>query len=89
MVEFANTRSYAETLDDTDPLQSFRKRFIFPTQKDGTPYRYFCGNSLGLQPQKAKDALWVELEDWAKYGVEGHFDGRNPGTAITNDLLNC
>lgn len=78
MVEFASTRSYAETLDDTDPLQSFRKRFIFPTQKDGTPYRYFCGNSLGLQPQKAKDALWVELDDWAKYGVEGHFDGRNP-----------
>ena len=78
MAEFATTRSYAETLDKTDPLQSFRHRFLFPKQKDGTPYRYFCGNSLGLQPQTAQQALMVELEDWAKFGVEGHFDGRNP-----------
>jgi kynureninase len=39
---------------------------------------YFCGNSLGLQPQKAKEAINIELEDWGKWGVEGHFHGRKP-----------
>ena len=44
----------------------------------GEDLLYFCGNSLGLQPRTAKQALDAELEDWAKYGVEGHFHGKNP-----------
>ena len=24
------------------------------------------------------DKLKQELDDWAQYGVEGHFDGKNP-----------
>ena len=39
---------------------------------------YFTGNSLGLQPKRAAEALQVELEDWGTLGVEGHFQGRNP-----------
>jgi len=78
MVKYATTRSFAQTLDDTDPLRAFRDRFHFPQQSDGTAYRYFCGNSLGLQPKTAKGALEVELKDWANLGVEAHFKGQNP-----------
>ena len=37
-----------------------------------------CGNSLGLQPKRTKKFLIQELEDWAAFGVEGHFHARNP-----------
>jgi kynureninase len=39
---------------------------------------YFTGNSLGLQPKSTQDAILTELEDWANYGVEGHFHARHP-----------
>jgi kynureninase len=39
---------------------------------------YFTGNSLGLQPKTTKDYLQQELNDWATYGVEGHFLAKNP-----------
>lgn len=39
---------------------------------------YFTGNSLGLQPKSTQDYVLNELEDWANYGVEGHFHARNP-----------
>ena len=39
---------------------------------------YFTGNSLGLQPKSTQDHVLNELEDWANYGVEGHFHARNP-----------
>ncbi len=39
---------------------------------------YFTGNSLGLQPKTTQDYVLNELEDWANYGVEGHFHARNP-----------
>ena len=37
-----------------------------------------CGNSLGLQPKRTKDYLKQELEDWADFGVEGHFHAKTP-----------
>ena len=37
-----------------------------------------CGNSLGLQPKRTKEFLNQELEDWATFGVEGHFHAKNP-----------
>jgi len=37
-----------------------------------------CGNSLGLQPKRTKQFLNQELEDWATFGVEGHFHAKNP-----------
>lgn len=39
---------------------------------------YFTGNSLGLQPKTTQEYILNELEDWANYGVEGHFHARNP-----------
>ncbi len=69
--------AFALAQDQTDELASFRSLFHFPKHA-GKPVVYFCGNSLGLQPITAKDAVLQELEDWANLGVEGHFAGRNP-----------
>ncbi len=71
------TLEAARDLDLADPLSRFRERFHLP-QHEGKDTMYFTGNSLGLQPKAAQEALQVELEDWATYGVEGHFQGRNP-----------
>ena len=71
------TLEAARELDSADPLSRFRERFHIP-QHNGADAMYFTGNSLGLQPKAAKEALEVELEDWARLGVEGHFQGRNP-----------
>jgi kynureninase len=76
-MKFENTLDFARQLDAGDKLKTFRKQFLFP-QHQGTDCLYFTGNSLGLQPASAKEAINIELEDWAKYGVEGHFDARNP-----------
>lgn len=69
--------SEAQALDADDPLSRFREQFIFP-QHNGSNALYFTGNSLGLQPKAAKEALQVELDDWAEHGVEGHFRARHP-----------
>lgn len=74
---FESGIEYAHRMDQLDPLRSFRDRFLFP-QHDGKDVLYFTGNSLGLQPKGVKEALIAECEDWAKYGVEGHFQARHP-----------
>lgn len=71
-------RNQALKLDEADELKQFRSRFHFPVQSDGRPYLYFCGNSLGLQPITTQTAIQQELDDWARYGVEGHFHAKNP-----------
>lgn len=76
-MHFENTLEFAKELDAKDPLREFRGKFVFPTFGKETPV-YFTGNSLGLQPIKAKQYLLEELEDWGKLGVEGHFEGRRP-----------
>jgi kynureninase len=65
------------TTTTTDALSHFRDRFIFP-QHNGHPVVYLCGNSLGLQPASVRAALLAELDQWATYGVEGHFMGDQP-----------
>lgn len=60
-----------------DDLAHFRQQFIFP-KHEGKNALYFCGNSLGLQPQSTREAVLAELDQWAKYGVEGHFKGDLP-----------
>ena len=74
---FKNTKAFAEELDNKDELKEFRNEFYFP-QHNGENKIYFTGNSLGLQPKKGKAALQQELDDWAKYGVDGHFEAKNP-----------
>jgi kynureninase len=74
---FENTRSFAQHLDQEDSLKGFRDRFYIPIAH-GKESIYFNGNSLGLQPKTAQEHVMNELENWANYGVEGHFHGRNP-----------
>jgi kynureninase len=76
-MSFEATYDYAYDQDQVDILFPFRERFLFP-QHDGKDVYYFCGNSLGLQPKSARYLFEQELEDWGKYGVEGHFQARNP-----------
>jgi len=68
---------YARSADASDELRGFRERFYFPLFH-GKDVLYFAGNSLGLQPKTLQDYVVNELEDWATYGVEGHFHSRNP-----------
>jgi kynureninase len=75
---FTNSRDCAAALDAADPLAAFRSEFHFPAAKDGRDCVYLCGNSLGLQSARAAASVQQELEDWAAFGVEGHFHARRP-----------
>lgn len=74
---FENSLSFAQSLDASDRLASFRERFYFP-QHNGKDMLYFTGNSLGLQPKSVRESINQELNDWATFGVEGHFLAKRP-----------
>jgi kynureninase len=74
---FQNTLEFAKSLDEKDPLRDFRNKFFIP-QHNGHDCVYFTGNSLGLQPKTVSQYVQQELDDWAKMGVEGHFQAKNP-----------
>jgi len=76
-MNFQNTLAFAKELDSNDSLRSFREKFFIP-QHEGKDCVYFTGNSLGLQPKTTSQYVQQELDDWAKLGVEGHFQARNP-----------
>ena len=76
-MQFQATLEFAIAQDAADPLREYRERFHMPVL--GTPdLVYFTGHSLGLQPKTARAAVELELDEWAKYGVEGHFHSTNP-----------
>lgn len=74
---FQNTLEFAQQLDSQDELKHYRNEFIFP-QHNGKDVIYFTGNSLGLQPKKAKDYVDHVMNDWANLAVEGHFYAEKP-----------
>lgn len=76
-MNYKNSLEFAIQMDQEDPLKSYREKFYFPTFTK-KPVVYFTGNSLGLQPKSVKDYINIELDDWAKWGVEGHFYANNP-----------
>lgn len=76
-MNYQNTLEFAQQQDKADELNPFRSRFHFP-QHDGKNVVYFTGNSLGLQPKTTQAYIQQELDDWAKFGVEGHFLSKNP-----------
>ena len=82
---FESTLEFAKSLDLRDPLRSFREEFLFPDFHEKNLI-YFTGNSLGLQPKNAKNYILEELEDWQKYGVEGHFISRRPWYSYHENL---
>jgi len=73
----ALTKSALE-MDASDSLGGFRARFHFPEAKDGFGVIYLTGNSLGLMPKTARAYVDEELEDWARFAVEGHLNARHP-----------
>ncbi len=75
---YQNSLEFAKQLDQEDPQAYLREEFYIPKDKDGNDWLYFTGNSLGLQPKLTQNYIQQELDDWAKYGVEGHFEARNP-----------
>lgn len=79
------TQQHAAELDNADALSIYRDRFHIPAT-DGREQRYFCGNSLGLQPKSVQAALQQELDDWARYGVEGHFHAKHPWMPYHTEL---
>jgi kynureninase len=76
-IKYQFTLAFAQEQDQKDPLKKYRELFYFP-QHEGKNVLYFTGNSLGLQPKSTSKYIQQELDDWAKYGVEGHFHAKNP-----------
>jgi kynureninase len=76
-MNYENTLAFATKQDALDPLAAFRDKFHHPVI-DGKDVLYFTGNSLGLQPKSAREYINKELDEWAKWGVEGHFLAENP-----------
>jgi len=74
----ATDLDFALEQDKKDPLAHFRGRFHFPETKTDEPFIYFCGNSLGLQPDTAEQYIKEELDAWKKLGVEGHLNAKRP-----------
>ncbi len=85
-MNFENNLVFANSQDQLDPLKKFRDDFYLPMLHGKTAI-YFTGNSLGLQPKATQNLVLNELEDWASFGVEGHFHARNPWYSY-HEILN-
>jgi kynureninase len=74
---FENSLAFAQQLDAQDQLSHYQNEFSFP-QVNGKNAIYFTGNSLGLQPKRAKTYVDEVMNDWANLAVEGHFYAEKP-----------
>jgi kynureninase len=74
---FENSLAFAQQLDAQDSLKQYQNEFSFP-QVNGKKVIYFTGNSLGLQPKRAKTYVDEVMNDWANLAVEGHFYAEKP-----------
>ena len=73
-----NSLAAARQFDQADELAGFRAKFTLPTNSGGKPLLYFAGHSLGLMPNRAREALNAECDAWGKYAVKGHFESGRP-----------
>ena len=78
MKKYQNSLAFAKKMDKEDELRKYRRQYHLPKQKNGKPFIYLCGNSLGLQPKQTRNHVEQELLDWEKLGVEGHFHAKTP-----------
>ncbi|TPN81661.1 kynureninase [Aquimarina algicola] len=76
-MHFENTKEFAKSLDQQDPLHKYREQFLFPKVNDKQVI-YFTGNSLGLQPKNTQAYVDEIMNDWAELAVEGHFYSEKP-----------
>ncbi len=86
-MNYSTSKEFALNADKQDLLKGFREKFYFP-QHEGQNAVYFTGNSLGLQPKTTKGLIEQELNDWANFGVEGHFLAKRPWFAYHEFLTN-
>lgn len=70
---FSTDESCARRLDAADPLRDCRAQFNIPKRDNGEDVIYFCGNSLGLMPKKARQYVEEELDAWRDLAVDAHF----------------
>ena len=71
-----HNKQYFEQLDREDGLAEYRSHFYIPQNKSNQDKVYLCGNSLGLQPKKAKQHILNELDRWQNLGIDGYFEGK-------------
>ncbi|ESO99172.1 hypothetical protein LOTGIDRAFT_226289 [Lottia gigantea] len=80
---------FAKHMDSVDPIAHLRHEFHYPKMSDvahtdlslvrnDEDCVYFCGNSLGLCPKATRKYVEMELDKWAKTGVQGHLRGELP-----------
>ncbi len=85
-MKYQFTEDFARSMDERDPFSAYRKKFFFPQQEDGSEVLYFTGNSLGLQPKGAEEAVLEEMENWRKLAVDGHFSAKHPWFSYHEEL---
>lgn len=78
MQAYSRDLAWAAAQDAADPLRQLRDEFVLPVSESGHPLAYFAGHSLGPQPKNARARVNEALDDWARFGVEGHVVGRHP-----------
>jgi kynureninase len=85
LAAFSTAESFALALDRADPLRGCRALFEFPRalaarrgRGSRRPCVYLAGNSLGLMPRGAREAVERELADWQRLAVEAHRRARTP-----------
>lgn len=76
-MRFEVGEAFARRMDAEDALGALRGEFLFPPHGDGHEL-YLLGNSLGLQPRRAREYVLAAMDDWARLGVDGHFKGSPP-----------
>ena len=76
-MNYKNTSVFAAEMDEQDPLKDFRSMFLIPNHNNKQAI-YFCGNSLGLQPETAQQHVAEQLKVWQEIAIEGFFQGESP-----------
>ncbi len=70
------TKKFEFDLDQTDSQLPRREDFLIPMRYNSDkPVIYLCGHSLGLQPVSAASEVQGVMDQWARMGVRGHFEG--------------
>jgi kynureninase len=70
---FQADESFAQSLDAADPLAPLRQRFHLPADKV-----YMLGNSLGLMPTPAQEAVSRVMGEWRDLAIGGWLGGDPP-----------
>ena len=73
-MNFKNSKTFAQKLDEIDDLKKAKSLFLYPRISDYKKTIYLCGNSLGLQPKSVHSHLKNELLLWKNRAVLGQHE---------------